>query len=130
MTDIQPDVLREALQFLIRSDLPADPKRILIEVVMESLAVRDAAAAVRGSTGKTYPVWQQAEIDLASSFLQGKIAQSWQNADELVTHLVRELQRDAVDVRTKAIELGFGVGVDYRLARMMTPNASLHTADN
>ena len=118
MTDIQPDSLREALQFLIRSDMPADPKRILIEVVMESLAVRDAAVAVRGAINKTHPAWQQTEIDLATSFLQGKIAKSWQNADEVVTHLVRQLHRYAEDVRTKAVELGLGTAVDYRLAKL------------
>jgi hypothetical protein len=118
MTDIQPDALREALQFLIRSDMPADPKRMLIEVVMESLAARDAAAAVRAAINKTHPVWQQTEIDLATSFLQGKVAKNWQNADEAVTHLVRQLHRDAEDVRTKAVELGLGVAVDYRLAKL------------
>jgi hypothetical protein len=82
MTDINPDALREALQFLIRSDMPAEPKRMLIEVVMESLATREAAYAVRDTIKKTTPVWQQSEIDLVSSFLQGKAAQSWQNADE------------------------------------------------
>jgi hypothetical protein len=124
MTDISTDTLREALQFLIRSDLPADPKRILIEVVMESLATREAAAAVHGTAQKTYPVWQQAEIDLVNSALQGKVAQSWQQADELLTHLVRELKRDLADVRAKAIELGFGVGVDYRLARASDPGVA------
>lgn len=117
MTDINPDALREALQFLIRSDMPAEPKRLLIEVVMESLATREAAHAVRDAIKKTSPVWQQAELDLVTAFLQGKVAQSWQNADELLTHLVRQLHREAADVRAKAIELGLGAGVDYRLAR-------------
>ena len=123
MTDIQPDALREALQFLIRSDMPADPKRMLIEVVMESLAARDAAAAVRAAINKTHPVWQQTEIDLATSFLQGKVAKNWQNADEAVTHLVRQLHRDAEDIRTKAVELGLGVAVDYRLAKLASPKS-------
>lgn len=120
MTDIQPDSLREALQFLIRSDMPADPKRMLIEVVMESLAAREAAVVVRGAATQSHPAWQQTEIDLAASFLQGKVAKSWQNADEVVTHLVRQLHRYAEDVRTKAIELGFGAAVDYRLAKLVS----------
>jgi hypothetical protein len=117
MTDIPPDALREALQILIRSDMPADPKRLLIEVVMESLAVREAADVVSNTAKKIHPAWQQTEIDLVTSFLQGKVAKSWQNADEVVTHLARELHRDAADVRTKAVELGAGVAVDYRLAK-------------
>ncbi len=121
MTDIQPEVLREALQSLICSDTPPFPKRILIEVVTEALAAMEVAAAVRDSTRKASPTWQQAEIDLVTDFLQGKLAQSWQHADELVTHLARELKRDAIDVRAKAIELGFGMGVDYRLARLTDP---------
>jgi len=121
MTDIQPDALREALQFLIRSDMPAEPKRMLIAVVMEALAAMEAVVVVRDTARKTYPVWQQAEIDQVTAFLQGKVAQSWQHADELITHLVRELKRDAVDVRAKAIELGYGLAVDYRLARLTIP---------
>ncbi len=117
MTDIPPDSLREALQFLIRSDMPADPKRMLIAVVMEAIATKEAAIVVRDTIRKDAPAWQQAEVDVLSSFLQGKVAKSWQHADELVTHLARELKRNAMDVRAKAIELGFGVGVDYRLAR-------------
>ena len=119
MTDIPPDALREALQFLIRTDIPADPKRLLIEVVMESLAQKEAAVVVRGAINKTRPAWQQTDIDLATAYLQGKVAISWQNADEVLTHLVRELHRDADDVRAKAIELGFGVAVDYRLAKLV-----------
>lgn len=118
MNDMTPDALREALQFLIRSDMPADPKRMLIEVVMESLAVREAASVVRGATRQVRAPWQQTDIDTATAYLQGKRAKSWQNADEVVTHLVRELHRDADEVRAKAVELGFGVAVDYRLAKL------------
>lgn len=118
MTDIPPDALREALQFLIRSDMPADPKRMLIEVVMESLAHREAAVAVRDTGKKTHAVWQPTEIDLATALLQGRVAKSWQDADEVVTRLVRELHRDAEEVRAKAVELGFAVAVDYRLAKL------------
>jgi hypothetical protein len=118
MTDIPPDSLREALQFLIRSDMPDEPKRMLIAVVMEALAAKEAAVVVRDNIVKSYPLWQQAEIDLASSFLHGKVAKSWQNADEVLTNLVRQLHRDAADVRAKATELGLGASVDYRLARV------------
>lgn len=117
MTEIPPDALREALQFLIRADMPADPKRLLIEVVMESLAQREAAVAVRATTSNLQSAWQPADIDLVTARLQGKVAKSWQNADEVLTQLARELHRDAREVRAKAVELGFGVAVDYQLAK-------------
>ncbi len=120
MTDITPDALREALQFLIRSDMPDEPKRMLIEVIMESLAQRQAAVAMRDTATKTHPAWQPTEIELATTLLQGRVAKSWQDADEGVTRLVRELHRNAEDVRAKAMELGFGVAVDYRLAKLIS----------
>jgi hypothetical protein len=122
MTDISPDELREALQFLIRSDMPADPKRMLIAVVMESLAQREAAVVLETSK-QGHSAWQPAEIDRATAALQGKVAKSWQNADEVLTHLARELHRDAREVRAKAIELGFGVAVDYQLAKLVSPKS-------
>jgi TPR repeat protein len=128
MTDISPDALREALQFLIRSDMPADPKRMLIAVVMESLAQREAAVVVRAATSEDQTAWQPTEIDLATTRLQGKVATSWQSADEVLTQLARELHRDAREVRAKALELGFGVAVDYQLAKHV--NAKLAEAES
>ncbi len=117
MSDITPDELREALQCLITSDLPADPKRILISAVMDSLVQREAAIAARAAVGESCTAWKSTELDQAVAFLKGKVAKSWQNADEIVMHLARELHRLPVDVRNKAIELGFAVAVDYRQAR-------------
>ena len=119
MSDIQPDALREALQFLIRSDLPADPKRMLITVVMESLAQREAAA-LQSAADKVDSAWLPTEIELATSHLQGKVAKTWQHADETLTHLARVLHRDAREVRTKAIELGFGAAIDFQRAKLAT----------
>jgi hypothetical protein len=42
---------------------------------------------------------------------------NWQNADELVMGLAAKLNRSPNEIKAKAKELGFGVGVDYRLAR-------------
>lgn len=117
MTDLQPDTLREALQFLIRSDIPAQPKQLLIDAVTQALMLAEAAASVRDTPKKTIREWQPHETEIAATFLHDKVAGSWQHADELVMHLVRELHRDPDDVRSKAIELGFGIGVDYRLAK-------------
>jgi hypothetical protein len=118
MSDIQPDALREALQFLIRSDLPADPKRMLIAVVMESLAQREAAV-VQNSVNKVIETWPPADVELATTYLQGKVARTWQSADETLTHLARVLHRDARQVRTKVTEMGFGAAVDYQLAKAL-----------
>ncbi len=118
MTNISTDALREALQLLITSDMQAEPKRLLIEAVMDTLAAREAAIVAHNSVQKVEAAWQPAEIELAAAFLKDKVASSWQNADELVTHLANQLRRNAHDVRVKAIELGLGMGVDYRLARI------------
>ncbi len=118
MSDIQPDALREALQFLIRSDLPADPKRMLITVVMESLAQREAAV-VQNTADKVHATWLPEEIELVTTHLQGKVAKTWQHADETLTYLARVIHRDAKEVRTKAMELGFGAAVDFQLAKSL-----------
>lgn len=118
MTDMQQtDALREALQFLIRADIPADPKRLLIETIMQALATAESAISKQDAIKKSFRDWQPNEIELATQLLQGKVAGSWQAADEIVTRLSRELRRDASDIRAKAIELGFDVAIDYHLAR-------------
>jgi hypothetical protein len=119
MTDISTDALREALQLLIRSDMAADPKGLLIRVVMDSLAAK-AAAALTSANGQKELPWQQAEIDIVAACLQGKQATSWQNADEMLTRLARELHRDAREVGVRAVEWGFGAAVDYRLAKALS----------
>ena len=63
--------------------------------------------------------WQQHETAQLESFLQGKVAKSWQHADELVMRVATQLNRHPADVKAKATELGFGVGVDYRLAKVL-----------
>jgi ABC-type ATPase with predicted acetyltransferase domain len=118
MSDIQPDALREALQFLIRSDLPADQKRMLIAVVMESLAQREAGV-VQNTADTVRSTWSSAEVELATTHLQGKVAKTWQHADEALTLLARVLHRDARQVRSKAMELGFGAAVDFQLAKSL-----------
>ncbi len=113
----QPDALREALQFLIRADIPADPKRLLIAVVMQALSAEVVAAKQGIISNKLHPDWRPEEIEQALSHLRDKLAVSWQNADEIVMRLAHQLRREADDVRRKAIALGLGAAVDYRLAK-------------
>lgn len=108
--------LRETLMFLVQSDMPADHKRILIEVVTQALYDKEAEERSFKASG-VHEEWGAPEMDVLAAFFQDKVARSWQNADELVLRLARELRRDPDDVRRKAVELGFGLGVDYRLAK-------------
>jgi hypothetical protein len=101
------------LQFLIASDIPSEHKTVLMEALTEALRSSQVEDVVEGGTGP----WQQHETDQLQSFLEGKTANSWQHADELLMRVAAQLHRDPGEVRAKATELGFGVGVDYRLAK-------------
>ena len=63
--------------------------------------------------------WQEHEIVQLNSYLPGRIAKSWQHADECVMHLAAQLHRDPRSVRDKATELGFGAAVDYRFSKAL-----------
>jgi len=117
MNEISTDPLREALQVLICSNLPVDAKRLLIDVVLEALAQREALV-VQATTRQNQTVWTSAEIEMVTARLQGQVARSWQSADQVLTQLARELQRDARQIRAKAIELDLGVAVDYHMAKL------------
>jgi hypothetical protein len=110
--------MRDALHFLVSSDIPAQHKRILIEVVAQAMRDDDAAALRCAALLEIdAAAWQPHEATTIQLFLQGKIARTWQHADEILMRLATELHRKPANVRTKATELGFGMGVDYRLAQ-------------
>jgi hypothetical protein len=77
----------------------------------------DAAALRRQAVARAEGEWHDHEIVQLKSFLQDRTARSWQNADENVMHVAAQLHRAAQSVRSKAMELGFGIAVDYRLAK-------------
>jgi hypothetical protein len=108
--------MRELLQYLLTSDTPAQHKRILIELVVQ--AMRDDETAVRRDSSQqdTVADWQPHEAKAIELFLQGRIARNWQHADEILMRLAAQLHRKPAQVRSKATELGFGAGVDYRLS--------------
>ena len=64
-----------------------------------------------------HAAWSHDEVEQLQTFLVGKIANSWQHADELMMHLATRLKRTPKDVRAKATELGYGACIDYNVAR-------------
>lgn len=100
--------VRETLQFIRACDLPAKHKKVLVEVLEQSL---------RDKSGLAAKVWQSDELTELQALLAGKVALNWQHADELLISSARQLNRSQNDVKIKATELGFGVAVDYWLAR-------------
>jgi hypothetical protein len=109
--------MRAALQFLMGSDIPADHKAVLIGTLTEAMrGVEDAQVRSRASS-EVSSQWHADEIAELQTFLQGKTANSWQQADERTTYLAAQMHRSPQDIRAKASELGLGVAVDYRLAK-------------
>jgi hypothetical protein len=115
-----PAALHGALRCVVTSDLPSDHKATLIAVVTQALRDEEAAEMNRQAGAPKRGLWQEDEIVQLKGFLQGKVAGSWQHADESVMHMAAQLHRDPRSVRDKAAELGLGVSVDYRLARALT----------
>ncbi|MGH8188040.1 MAG: hypothetical protein ACREUC_15880, partial [Steroidobacteraceae bacterium] len=103
--------LHAALRFVVTSDILAQHKATLIEVLTQALR-DDAAAELRQqAAAQTRGEWQEQEIVQLKSFLQDRIARSWQQADECVMQLAAQLRRDPRSIRDKAVELGLSASV-------------------
>jgi gamma-glutamyl:cysteine ligase YbdK (ATP-grasp superfamily) len=114
--------IRETLQFLVSSDMPAKHKAVLLDLLTQALRVEEAAqTAARMAEPEAAP-WHAHETKQLQSFLEGKVAKSWQHADELAIRVASQLHRSMQDVRIKAKELGLGEGIDYALARLRPPS--------
>jgi hypothetical protein len=112
--------LRSALQFTKSSDMPSDHKAVLIDLLTAALRHRDSQDIQNAALARSVVVpWQESDTAALQTFLTGKVASSWQNADEFLVQLASLLGRDLQSVRAKATELGFGAGVDFRLARAL-----------
>jgi hypothetical protein len=112
--------LQAALQFVsTTSDIPSDHKVILIEVLTQAMRDDETAELSRRAVAQAGAEWQEHEITHLKSFLHGRLAKSWQHADEGVMHLAAQLHRDPRSVRDKATQLGLGAAVDYRFAKAM-----------
>jgi len=119
----QPAALHAALRFVIASEMPAEHKATLIEVLTQALRDQGAADLRREADAKSQGEWQEPEIVQLKSFLRGRTATSWQHADECVMQLAAQLHRDPASVRQKATELGLGRAVDFRFARQLQQDA-------
>jgi hypothetical protein len=109
---------------VVTSDLPSDHKATLIAVVTQALRDEEAVEVTRQAGARGRGLWQDDEVVQLKGFLQGKIAGSWQHADECVMHMAAQLRRDPRSIRDKAAELGLGASVDYRLARALSQTQS------
>ena len=113
---LTPAALHAALRYVVTSDILAEHKAVLIEALTQ--AIRDQETVrLRRTAEQPDAQWQAHEQTLLQTFLVGKVANSWQQADEFLTQIAAQLHRTPRDVRAKATELGVGAGVDYRLAR-------------
>lgn len=113
----QANAMRETLQYLVTSDIPGEHKRVLIGAVTQALRLQETEDRRVETMQGPGADWQLHETKMLEEFLQGKVARGWQHADEVLMRLARQLHRTPADVRLKAIELGFGIGVDYRIAK-------------
>lgn len=118
------DALLNALQFVKSSNTPSEHKVLLIDLLTAALRERDVSDFQALATARVGGPWLEPETLEIRSYLQGKVAISWQNADEMVMHLAARLRRDPGEVRRKATDLGCGAGVDYRLARILAATAA------
>ena len=109
--------LSTALRFVIATDMPSQHKATLIEVLTQAMRDDVDAEIRRHTVAQAQGEWRDHEIVQLQSFLQGRTATSWQQADECVMQVAAQLHRTPASVRTKAAELGFGAAVDYRLAK-------------
>ena len=115
----RPAALHAALRYVITSEMLAEHKATLIEVLTQALRDDEAAELHREAALQAQGEWQEQEIVQLKSLLDGQAATSWQHADECVMRLAGQLHRDPESVRRKATELGLGCAVDYRFARQL-----------
>lgn len=111
--------LHAALRFLVTSDIPSQHKSVLIDVLMQRLRDDEAAELRQRQCVQLQGGWREHEILQLRSFLQGRVARSWQHADERVMQLAAQLRRHPRVIREKAVELGLAAAVDYRFAKML-----------
>ncbi len=113
----EPAALRAALQYVVSSEIPSEHKAVLIEALTRALRAEDCERTAREAAEHLSSDWSAAEVQRLLNRLSGKVAKSWQDADEQLMQLAGELHRSTDDVRNKALEVGAGLGIDYRLAK-------------
>jgi len=111
--------LHAALRFVVTSNITAEHKPILIDLLTQALRDDANAELKREAIVREGAQWQESEVTQLSELIQDRVATSWQHADECVMHLAAQLHRDPRSVRDKATQLGLGAAVDYRLAKAL-----------
>jgi hypothetical protein len=109
--------IRETLRFVIDSQIPAQHKAIVIDALAQALRAADDVKRSLEIQEMASEEWRPEEALMIEAALRGKVANSWQHADEVLMRLARGLHRRHDDVRRKATELGHGAAVDYALAK-------------
>ena len=112
--------LSATLRFVIACDMPSQHKATLIDVLTQAMREENAAELRRHTVARAQGEWRDHEIMELRSFLQGRTATSWQQADQCVMQVAAQLHRAPDSVRAKAAELGFGAAVDYQLAQRIS----------
>ncbi|MET0659060.1 MAG: hypothetical protein ABW110_12995 [Steroidobacteraceae bacterium] len=115
MQDAQAQI-RDTLEYVLASAIPAQHKSVLIEALTEALRKQLDADDREQFVRQAGAPWQASEVEDLRMFLEGKVAKSWQHADELAMHIASQLHRSIGDVRAKAIEAGLGASIEYRRA--------------
>ena len=105
------------------SDIPSAHKLTLVELLTQTMRDDERAELNRRVLAQAGAEWQEHEITHLKSFLQHRLAKSWQHADECLMQIAAQLHRDPRSVRDKATQLGLGASVDYRYARAMQPGS-------
>jgi len=120
MPDIdEPADTHAALQFVLGTDFPLEHKKVLIRVLTQSLRDHETALRQQRAVERTDGSWAAEDTAQLEVSLNGKVAKSWQHADEVLMHLAAQLHRQPQAVLAKARELGVGAGVDYVLAKAL-----------
>lgn len=118
MRDLQsPAAIRSTLQYVVSSDVPAEHKSVLIEAVTRLLRTQESEEERQRLSSVESRSWQTEELTHLDRSLGGKLAKSWQDADETLLLIASQLHRRSAEVRTKAVERGFTAAVDFAAAK-------------
>ena len=127
MQDTQsPGAFRRTLQYVLSSDMPSQHRSVLIALLTQALRDQDDER-VQNLMPPPESAWLSDETQQLQIFLDGKIADSWQHADEILMRIAKQLRRSPLEVRRKATEIGMAAGIDYSIARMQPRTQPLPT---
>ena len=119
MRDVQtPTAIRATLQYVLGIELPAEHKSILLEALTRLLRTQEGEEERQRTDKETSKAWEPHELAHLDRALDGRLAKSWQDADETLIHIASQLQRRSDEVRAKALERGFRTAVDFAAARV------------